>query len=143
MAILKVTQQMIEDSKRPAEGWYELELSNIVDKAAKPKPGKPQTVNCFGDINFLKDLQTGADLSDRGKGRKDQYLFNYSYATMEADFICAALGIPSLEVIADKEIDIAAALNGRKLQGHVVHYIYEQKEQWKFDRWLPEGTSPF
>jgi hypothetical protein len=142
MAILKFAQDVLDQLKRPDEGWYLVEFQNAKDAPAKPKPGKPQTTNMSADIILTKELATGKDVI--GKVKKDRYLFNYEWWHMEQELIKAVLDVPSLEVLADKEIDMKQAFEANKVHGHVKHVKYENgQEGWEIDQWMPSSQIPF
>lgn len=149
MALLKFAADKLEELKRPEEGWYVVEITNVIDEMSKPKEGKVQSLNCFGDVTLITRLADGKDVSHMGKRKPKMFLFNYEWFHLAGEFLCAALDIPNLDVLRDKEIDMSAAMDGAQLHARVKHDIYKKNpsdagtEVWEFCEYMPTSRVPF
>ncbi len=138
--ILKVVQTAIDKAKNPDEGWYKVEIIKTEDKLAKDQSKGPN-YNCECTIRIMQNLQTGADMSELEK-EKGAWI-NYNSFMMNADLICAAMNIPSMEALVGQEIDLQSILLHKQFNAHVKHGIYNNKPVWEYDQFLPDGVVPF
>lgn len=151
MALLKVTQEKLEAAKRPNEGWYRAEIISTEDKMSAPKEGKTQTLNCICEVRLKTRLEDGVDVFHLEKDLYPPKYVNYEWFALgdTPQFLCAALDIPSLDVLVGKDIDLKEALKGRELNVHVKHDIYKKNEKdkgsevWTIDGYLPASQVPF
>lgn len=138
--ILKVVQTAIDKAKNPDEGWYEVEVVKTEDKLAKDQ-SKGANYNCETTVRIIKNLQNGDAMEEL---EKEKIIWiNYNNFMMSADLICAALNIPSMEALVGTDVDLSQTLLHTKFNAHVRHYIYNNRQQWEFDQYVPAGITPF
>ncbi len=138
--ILKVVQEAIDKSQPPAEGWYQIEVIKTEDKLARDQSKGPN-YNCECTLRIMQNLTSGANMSHLEK-EKPTWV-NYNSFMMSAEFLCAALNVPSMEALVGQELDLSSVLLNQKLNAHVKHGIYNNRPTWEFDSFVPAGVTPF
>lgn len=132
MPIIKITQEAIDRSKPPADGWHLFKVEKFVDAESKDK----KSHNYVFESVIIK-----SSVSEENLGRYGFARFNSKAPGM----LISSGFLPALfDRTIEEEFDFnPEELAGKEFWGEIRSEIYEGKMQKKMDVFAPATKPPF
>lgn len=129
MPVIKITDDDINRSKPPREGWHLFKIEKFAEDDSKDKKSK----------NWVFELVVIEDSEDKGRYGFGRFNSKAPGMLVSTGFLPAALDQPDVSAM---EFD-PESLYGKELFGLVTVSTYEGKLQHRTEQFAPASKPPF